>query len=233
MPMYNLLEYSQTYSMTSGSLCKYYTDEIDNVDENSSNGKLFEYKTKIVGKIPQKPARPVNEGHADRPPKPNVPTLNVEITILLKYLSNFWRFLDLPSINCEIELDLSWTKNCVLTEQNSNITGVNFVITSTKLYVPVVTLLINDNNKFLENIKEGFKRTISWSKYRSEIATQIKNNNLDYLIDSTFRNINRFFVFSFKNGDDNPTKDSFNKYYMPLVEIKDFVALIDNKPFFG
>ena len=106
MPMYNLLEYSQTYSMTSGSLCKYYTDEIDDVDENSSNGKLFEYKTKIVGKIPQKPARPVNEGHADRPPKPNVPTLNVEITILLKYLSNFWRFLDLPSINCEIELDL-------------------------------------------------------------------------------------------------------------------------------
>ena len=59
---------------------------------------------------------------------------------------------------------------------------------------------------------------------------QPKNNNLDYLIDPTFRNINRMFVFSFKNGD--PTGDFCDKYYMPLVEIKDFNALIDNKPFF-
>ena len=59
-----------------------------------------------------------------------------------------------------------------------------------------------------------------------------KNNNIDYLIDPTFRNINRLFVLSFKNGNDNPTKDSFDEYYMPLVEIKDFNALIDNKPFF-
>ena len=55
------------------------------------------------------------------------------------------------------------------------------MITSTKLYAPVVTLSVNDNIKFLENIKQGFKRTISWNKYRSEITTQTKNNNLDYL----------------------------------------------------
>ena len=91
---------------------------------------------------------------------------------------------------------------------------------------------INDNIKFLENIKQGFKRTISWNKYRSEITTQPKNNNLDYLIDPTFRNINRLFVLSFKNGNDDPSRDVFDKYYMPLVEIKDFNALIDNKPFF-
>ena len=105
------------------------------------------------------------------------------------------------------------------------------MITSTKLYVPVVTLSINDNIKFLENIKQGFKKTISWNKHRSEITTQIKNNNLHYLIDQTFRNINRLFVLSFKNGDNDPTRDSFEKYYMPLVEIKDFNALIDNKLF--
>ena len=133
-------------------------------------------------------------------------------------------------INCDIELDLSWTKDCVLIEQNNNITDLNFVITSTKLYVPVVALSINF--KFLENIKQGSKRTISWNKYRSEITTQAKNNNLDYLIDQKFRNINRLFVFSFKNGNDNPTRDSTEKYYMPLVEIKDFNALMDNKPFF-
>ena len=77
------------------------------------------------------------------------------------------------------------------------------MITITKLYVPVVTLSIDDNIKFLENIKQGFKRRISWNKYRSEITSQSKNNNLDYLIDSTFRNINRLFVFSFKNGNKN------------------------------
>ena len=60
-----------------------------------------------------------------------------------------------------------------------------------KLFVPVVTLFMNDNIKFLENIKQGFKITISWNKHRSEIATRPKTNNLDYLIDPTFRNINR------------------------------------------
>ena len=89
------------------------------------------------------------------------------------------------------------------------------------IYFPLVTLFIEDNIKFLENIKQGFKRTISWNKYRSEITAKRKNNNLDYLIDPTFRNINRWFVFSF----------SFDKHYMPLAEIKYFNALIDNKSF--
>ena len=86
-------------------------------------------------------------------------------------------------------------KRLILTEQNDNITCVNFVITSTKLCAPVVTLSINDNTKFLEKIKQDFKRTISWNKYRSEITTQPKYNNLDYLIDPTFRNINRIDFF--------------------------------------
>ena len=67
----------------------------------------------------------------------------------------------------------------------------------------------------------GFKRTISWKKYRSEITTQPKNNNLDYLINPTFININRLFVLSFKNDNDDPTRYSFDKYYISLVEIKD------------
>ena len=139
----------------------------------------------------------------------------------------------MPFVNCHTELDLSWRKDCVLIEQNNNITGANFVITSTKLYVPVVTLSINDNIKFLENIKQGFKRTISWNKYRSEITTSTKNNNLDCLIDQTFRNINRLFVLLFKNGHDDPARNSLDKYYMPQVEAKHFNVLIDNKPFFG
>ena len=84
------------------------------------------------------------------------------------------------------------------------------MITCTKLYFPVITLSINDNIKLLENIKQGFKRTISLNKYRSEITIQSKNINLDYLIDPTFRNINRLYVISFKNGNDDPTTNSFD-----------------------
>ena len=69
------------------------------------------------------------------------------------------------------------------------------------------------------------------NKYRSAITKKTKNNNLDYQIESTFRIINRLFILSFKNSNDDLTRDSFHKYYMPLAEIKYFNALINNKPF--
>ena len=123
--------------MTSKSLWNYYRVKIDDVDDNASDGKSFIYKTKIVGKTPERPAQRGNSGDANRPPQPAVPNLNV--TIPLKYLSNFWRSVDLLLMNCEIELYLTWSKDCVLIEHN-NIPGVNFSITSTKLYLPVLTL---------------------------------------------------------------------------------------------
>ena len=75
---------------------------------------------------------------------------------------------------------------------------------------------MNVNTKLLENIKQGFKGTISWNRYRSEKTTQPKSNSLDYLIDPTFWNINRLFVLSLKNGNDDPTRNSFDEYYIPL-----------------
>ena len=116
---------------------------------------------------------------------------------------SFGRFLDLPFLH------LSWTKECIMTEHHNNISGAIFMITSTKLYFPVVTLPINDNINFLENI-----------------------NDLDYLIDPIFKNINRLFVLSFKNGNNDLKRNSFDNYYITLVKIKDFNALINNKPFF-
>ena len=153
----------------------------------------------------------------------------------------------MPLIICETELDLPWSRYCVISEISRKsrafsdppvqqvakaITSATFKISNAKLYVPTVTLSINDNINFLENMKQGFKRTISGNKYGSEITTQPKNS-LDYLIDLTFRNINRLFVLSFKNGNDDPTRNSFDKYYILLVEIKDFNALIDNQPSFN
>ena len=73
----------------------------------------------------------------------------------------------------------------------------------------------SDNINFLEDIKHGFKRTVSWNKYKSEIATQTKSKNLDYLTEPTFRSINRFLVLSFKNGNDDPTRNYFDEYFMP------------------
>ena len=122
---------------------------------------------------------------------------------------------------------MKWWGHYVLIEEDDDITGVGFIITSTKLYVPVVTWFANYNIKFSENIKQGFKRAISLNKYRSEITTQLKSNSLDYLIDPTFRNINRLFALSFKNGNDDPERHSFDKYYMPLEEIKGFSVLIE------
>ena len=239
MSMYNLLGYSQNYSMTSESLWNYYRDEIDDDNNNASNGKSFKCKARIIGKTEARPARsgqPCPDQDGNQPPRPGqppIPCLNKEVTLPIKYLSNFWRSLDLALINCEVELDLKWSRNCVLIEEDDHIKGVGFTITSTRLYVPVIIFSINNNIKFLENIMQGFKRTIYWNKYRSEITTQPKNNNLDYLIDPTFRNVNRLPVFFlFKNGDSDPTRNSFDKTYMPLVQIKDFNALIDNKPFF-
>ena len=92
-------------------------------------------------------------------------------------------------------------------------------------------MAINDNIKFSENIKQGFKRTISWNKYRF-VTTQPQNNNLDYLIDPKFRNITRLLVLLSKNVNADPTRNFLDKHYMSLVEINDFNALIDNKPFF-
>ena len=98
----------------------------------------------------------------------------------------------------------------------------------TKLYFLVVILSINDNIKFLENINQGFKRKISWNKYISEITTQ-SENNLDYLINPTFRNNSGLFVLSFKNSDNDLGEDSHGNYYLPLVKIKHFDTLINNK----
>ena len=177
----------------------YYRDEIGDVDNDASDNKSSKYKTKIIGKTEASPTRQAQPdpnqdwNQTPQPTQPPIPPLNTKVTIPLKYLSNFWRSLDLSLINCEVELDLKWSKNFVLIEKNNHRIGVSFILTCTKLYVPIIILSKNnDNITFLENIIQGYKRAISWNNYRSEITAQPKNNNSDYLIDPTFRNINRF-----------------------------------------
>ena len=99
-------------------------------------------------------------------------------------------------------------------------TSASLQINNARLYIPVVTLSINDIIKFLKTIKQTFKRKLSWNKNRSEITTQPQNNNMDYLIDPAFRNINMLFILSFKSNDNDHKRDFFDKYYMPFKKSK-------------
>ena len=206
--MYNLLEYSKNYSKTSDSLWNYYRDELtdetndDNgPNKNVINSKSFKYKTSITGST-YNVAATAGDYDANKEG-----TKKVEIAVPLKHLSNFWKTLDIPLINCELSLSLSWSANCVITSLEKRLvtaahgdnpavyddspTNASLKITECKLYVPVVTLSAENDNKLLEQSKTGFKRTIKWNKYRSEMSNQTKNNNLNYLIDPTFTNVNR------------------------------------------
>ena len=144
----------------------------ENINYSTEDTESFNYKTSITGKL---------EGN-------DVEKEDIKTVVPLKYLSNFWRTLKIPLINCEISLELRWSKNCVLTSKatreadpdadpavigTNNPTNVVFVITDSKLYVPVATL------------------SAEWNKYRSKISYQTANNNLNYLIDGTFTKVNR------------------------------------------
>ena len=96
------------------------------------------------------------------------------------------------------------------------------------MYVPLITLSTENDNKLLEQSKAGFKRIIKWNKYRSEMTKQTKTNNLNYLIDPKFTKVNRLFALSFENED---YRTSFSKYFTPKVERRGFNVLIDGKSF--
>ena len=217
-----------------GILWNYYRDEPSNL--LSSNSESFKYKTSITGKT-------YNIGASEEGYDANKVGKNeTEGVIPLKYLSNFWRSLNIPLINCEIESILIWSKNCDLVDMTENAldnpaivvpTELEFIITDTKLFVPVVRLSEENDLKPLKQLKLSFKRTIKWNKSRSKMTIQPQNSNLNYLIDPTFTNVNGLFVLSFSRnnlGDDK--RDSFSNYYVPNVEIKDFNVLIHEKSCF-
>ena len=148
MPMYNLIEYSDNYSDTSGSLWDFKRDEIiNNADvTNDDNAPSFKYKANLIGNTE-------NNGRKN----------GVKIAVPLKHLSNFWRSLEIPLINCKADLSLKRTENCVLSGgENINDAGAvanrgttaTFKITDAKLYVPIVTLSAEDNAK-LSNLFIG------------------------------------------------------------------------------
>ena len=189
MPLYNFLYYSKNYKKATGSLWSYYRDETnsgythnnrDRIHYSFKDSDSFNYKTSTTGKLEN------NEDELEE----------IKVAFPLQHLSSFWRSLRTLLINCEISLDLRWCKNCVFTSKATrnalpaegdnpavaainNPTNAEFSITDCKLYVPVVTLSAENENKLLEQLKTGFPLTVEWNRYRRQISNQTVNNNLN------------------------------------------------------
>ena len=176
----------------------------------SNSTDSFNFKTKITGQTN-------NDGR-----------INVEIMLTLKYLSNFWRTLEMRLINCEVELILTWSVNCVIIYANVANRVPTFTITETNLYVHIVTLSTQDNAKLLPQSKSGFKRTISWNKYLSKPELLAQNANLNHLIEPSFQGLNRLFVLAF---EDDAQTTSNERFSIPNVNMKDYNVMIDGKTF--
>ena len=130
--------------------------------------------------------------------------------LLFKYLNSFWRTLRMPLIDCEINLDLNWSKNCITAVTDVANQAITFSVTDTKLYVLVITSSsTEDNGKPLEQLISGFKRTINWNKYQTKISIERPNQYLAYLINPSFQIVNRRFVLPFEDGEQ---RKSYKRY---------------------
>ena len=215
MPICNLTEYSDNYSDTWESLWHFERDEIERdvdltVDDNHipNNSSSFKYKSSFI---------------TDKN--------NVKIAVPLKYLSNFWRSLEMPLINCKVELSLKWYERCLLTAA----TTATFTITDAKLYVPIVTLSTEDNAKLSKLLSEGFKRSVYWNKYKViPNKTYDENDYIRELLDASYQGVMRLLVLAYTDcgGTNRVTADSHRRYYLPRVKIENYNIEINGRNFY-
>ena len=220
MPMYNLIGYSDNYQDSSATIYQYKRDEPpeDNAiaDLTVNNSSSFEYKVSLLG-------NPVLDG--------NIIKRSVKVIVPLKYLSNFFRLLEMPLINCKIKLDLTWKKECVLSNQDG---AAVFIINGTKLYVPVVTLPKEDNKDFIEQQNKGFQRSIYWNEYKkNKINENADANVFKYInLDPSFQGVNRLFVMAYNRANGQPTRNGQRKYYLPRYDLEKYNVIIDGRNFY-
>ena len=212
--MYNFIEYSDSYFDTSGSLWDFKRDEIDKnaTVTNDDNAHSFKYKANLIGNIE---ANGLRNG--------------VKTDVTLKYLSNFWRSLEIPLINCKIELSLKWVENFMLTTAST----ATFTKTDAKLYEPIVTL----SSKLFS---ERFKGPIYWNEYKVIPNKIIKSAVVDgekyirELLDSSYQGVKRLFVLAYNNtaGNDQVSIDDYKKSFLPRVKTENYNTDIDGRYFY-
>ena len=232
MTMYNLIEYSDNYQDLSATLYQYKRDEppeanaINDLTTNTSSS--FKYKVELLGNpVLELLGNPVLDDD-------NIAKRSVKVVVPLKYLSNFFRSLEMPLINCKIKLNLTWKKECVLSTDAGDAV---FIINYTKMYVPLVTLSKEDKD-FIEQQDKGFQRSIYWNEYKTkEINATVDNNNpansVRYInLDPSFQGVNRLFVMAYNSANGQPTRNEKIKYYLPRIDLNKYNGIIDGRNFY-
>ena len=220
MPMYNLIEYSDNYQDSSATLYQYKRDEPPEddavADLTADNSSSFKYKVSLL-------RNPVLDG--------NLTKRSVKVVVPLKYLSNFFRSLEMPLINCKIKLNLTWKKECVLSTDAGDAV---FIINDTKMYVPVVTFSKEDDKDFIEQQNKGFQRSIYWNEYKTkEINENPDVNVFKYInLDRSFQGVNRLFVMAYNRANGQPTRNGKQKYYLPRIDLEKYNVIIDGRNFY-
>ena len=225
MPIYNLIEYSDNYQDSSATLYQYNRDEPpeDNAiaDLTADNSSSFKYKVNLLG-------NPVLDGA--------IAKRSVKVVVPLKYLSNFFKSLEMPLINCKIKLNLTWKKECV----SSTDTGdAVFIMNDTKMYVPVVTLSKEGNKDFIEQQNKGFQRSIYWNEYKTKelVIEDADANNFKYIaLDPSFQGVDRLFVVAYNKlaaaNDNQFNRNSQQVYYLPRNDLNKYNVIIDGRNFY-
>ena len=220
MTVYNLIEYSDNYQDSLATLYQYKRDEPPEADAindlTTDTSSSFRYKVGLLG-------NPVLDG--------NIAKRSVKVFVPLKYLSNFFRSLEMPLINCKIKLNLTWKKECVLSTDNGNAV---FIINDTKKNVPVVTLSKEDNKDFIEQQNKGFQRSIYWNEYKTkEINENADANVFKYInLDPSFQGVNRLFVMTYNRANGQPTRNGQRKYYLSRIDLEKYNVIIDGRNFY-
>ena len=239
MNLCNMLEYSDSYADTTGSLYQYKRPEPRDVNGNVGNLDTtlspFKYQSGLVQKqltTPNSENAPANTNFANA----HRIWKNIKIAVPLKYISNFFRNLELPLINTKMYIELNWRKYSVLYNQDHNSI---FQIAKGELYIPVVTLNTENNNKLSELLSKGFERTVVWNEYKSktEDVTIPVNNDMSRrtVLDTSFQGVNELFAAVYETDDIKRianTEESRRIYYLPRAEIKDYKVLIDERNFY-
>ena len=220
MPTYNLIEYSDNYQESSATLYQYKRDEPPEADAVAdltvNNSSSFQYKVSLLG-------NPDLDG--------TIVKRSVKVVVPLKYLSNFFRSLEMPLINCKIKLNLTWKKECTLSNHDG---AAVLIINDTKMYVPVVTLSKEDNKDFIEQQNKGFQRSIYWNEYKTKEKDEDANaNNFKYIaLDPSFQGVNRLFVMAYNRVDGQPTRTVRQKYYLTRISLNKYNVIIDGRNFY-
>ena len=223
MLMYNLIEYSDNYSDTSRSLWQFKRDEVpaNNADLIINNSKAFKYKAALLGKTAYH-----NDGKSS--------VKDAKIVVPLKYLSNFWRSLEMPLINCKVYLELNWIEDCILSSAGDS---AKFAITDAKLHVPIVTLSTKDSANLTKQLNKGFKRSVYWNSYETKPPKVIEQGKDIYeLLNASFQGVKRLFVLAYfivadAANNEAGIKDN-KKYFLPRGEINNYNVLIDGRNFY-